>query len=143
MTTSSGDSARLSTAHNRRHGANGCRSVRLIIGEALPVSRYPCAHHCCCCTSVHVRGGPSSTTNERRFSPLFYGHASKLIYEEGVCSSPRFRTYTNISVRMFSKKSKNFLRKFEREFSRKFRDSFFSRNFFIKKGLHILHWDSS
>ena len=45
---------------------------------------------------------------------LFFGLASKLIYEEDACSSPRFRVRTDISVRIFSKKCKNFLRKFER-----------------------------
>ena len=48
----------------------GYRSVRLSVGQALPVSRYAGAHCCCCCTSAHTGGGPSSTTNERRLSPF-------------------------------------------------------------------------
>ena len=67
----SGDSARPLTADNRRYGAKGYRSVRLSVGQALPVSRYACAHCCCCCTSAHVGGGPSSTTNERWLPPFF------------------------------------------------------------------------
>ena len=65
--TTSGDSAR-----NRRYGAKGYHSVRLSVGQALPVSRYACPHCCCCCTSAHVGGGPSSTTNERRLSAFFW-----------------------------------------------------------------------
>ena len=60
-------SARLLPADSRC-GANGCRSVRLGVCRALPVSRYACAR---CCTSAHLGGGPSSTTNERRLSPMF------------------------------------------------------------------------
>ena len=97
------------TSFNRRQPA-----LSLSVGQALPVSRFACAHCCCCCcTSAHVGGGPSSTTNERRLSPFFsffFEHANKLIYEEGVLySSPRFRTCTDFSVILSSAKCKIFL----------------------------------
>ena len=50
--------------HNRRYGAKGCRSVRLSVGQVLPVSRYPCAHCCCCCSSFSACRGWPVLSNE-------------------------------------------------------------------------------
>ena len=61
-------SARPLIAYNRC-GAKGCRSARLRVCQALPVSGNECSH--CCCTSPHLGGGPSSKTNERLSSPFF------------------------------------------------------------------------
>ena len=54
------------------------------------------------------QGWPLLDNKRMPIVSFFFGHASKLIYEEGVCSSPRFRICTDISVRIFSKKFKNF-----------------------------------
>ena len=52
------------------------------------------------------RGWPLLDNERTPIVSIFFGHAAS--------SSPKFRTCTDISVRIFSEKSKNFLRKFER-----------------------------
>ena len=134
MTTSSGDNARSSTAHNRRYGAKGCRSVRLSVGQALRTRLKIYVRTLLLLLYFSAcRGWPLLHNKRTPIVPVFFGHASKLIYEEGVSSSPRFRLCTDIPVIIFSKKCKNFLTKFERAFSWKFRDSYFSRKFVHEK----------
>ena len=154
--TTSSDSARPLTSDNRRYGAKSYLSVQLNIGQALPVSRYACAHCCfCCCTSAHVGDGPSATTNERRFCLYFFAQASW--YTKKVCMHLRdfVRTWTGLFCWEFSRKKLaimleitrgifftekclKFLREFEQEISQKWMDIFFPSkfpgNYLIRKG---------
>ena len=70
----------------RRHGAKGYRSVRLSVGQALPIERYSCAQLLLLYFSACRGSLPRRRTNAGCIN--FLGYASKLIYEEGVYSSP-------------------------------------------------------
>ena len=122
-------------------GAEGYRSVRLSVGQALPASRYVLL--------LYFSASPGWPLLDNERTPVvsfFFRHASKLIYEEDIYSSPRFRTcsdflYENflakvgenfrklLRVIFFTENSMKFLRKFEQELSRKFRDPFLPRKF--------------
>ena len=85
-----GDIARPLTADKRRCGTEGYCSLRLNVGQALPVSRYALLLY-----FSASRGWPLLDNERTPIVSVFFGHASKLIYEEGVYWSPRFRTCTD------------------------------------------------
>ena len=140
LNTSSGDRARPSTADNRRCGAEGYRSVRLSVGQALPVSRYAFLLYFSAsrgwplpdnkwtpAVSFFLDTQASGSTSQDHIRLRFLTCTDFLC--ENFLEKAREFSWKLLRVILFMENSMKFLRKFEQEFSRKFRDPFLPPKF--------------
>ena len=85
----------------RRQRTSFNRAQPALWRERLPLGtaeRWPCATRLKISVRTLLlllyfsacRGWPLLDNERTLVAPIFFGHASKLIYEEGVCASPRF-----------------------------------------------------